>query len=77
MAKLYDFQWQINVPDHLRNGAYFDRWDEDTCSVEAQCLYQVDEQSFFIRWKSEARDGQVLELSQVSDVRKGIANKVK
>ncbi|XP_070577889.1 1-phosphatidylinositol 4,5-bisphosphate phosphodiesterase beta-4-like isoform X4 [Ptychodera flava] len=75
MAKLYDFQWQIEVPEHLQKGANFDRWDEDSCSVEAQCLYQVDDYGFFIRWKSDGRDGQVLELSQVSDVRKGIAQK--
>ena len=28
MAKLYDFQWQITVPDGLLNGATFDRYDE-------------------------------------------------
>ncbi len=28
MAKLYDFQWQIAVPETLLQGASFDRWEE-------------------------------------------------
>jgi hypothetical protein len=28
MAKQFEFQWQIPVPEYLQNGAIFDRWDE-------------------------------------------------
>jgi len=28
MAKAFDFQWQISVPDCLLQGARFDRWEE-------------------------------------------------
>jgi len=28
MAKVYDFQWQVTVPDMLLNGDIFDRWQE-------------------------------------------------
>ena len=28
MAKSYDFQWQVSIPDPLREGATFDRYDE-------------------------------------------------
>jgi len=28
MAKPFDFQWQISVPDSLLQGARFDRWEE-------------------------------------------------
>ena len=28
MAKLFDFHWQITVPDCLLQGARFDRWEE-------------------------------------------------
>ncbi len=76
MAKLYDFQRQITVPDGLLNGASFDRYDEDSGNVEPNCLFRVDEYAFFIIWKSEGREGQVLDLSQINDVRKGIAPKV-
>ncbi|XP_071832263.1 1-phosphatidylinositol 4,5-bisphosphate phosphodiesterase beta-4-like isoform X3 [Apostichopus japonicus] len=75
MAKQYDFDWQRPVPDALKNGAMFDRYDEDTATLEQGCLFKVDEYGFFIYWKSEGKDGQVLEISQVNDVRKGIVTK--
>jgi len=75
MAKLYDFQWQKEVPDSLLQGSYFDRWEEETGVFEAQCLVKVDEFAFFIYWKGDNREGQVIELSQVSDVRTGISPK--
>ena len=28
MAKLFDFQWQISVPESLLQGGRFDRWEE-------------------------------------------------
>ena len=28
MAKLYDFQWQLSIPEDLRQGCLFDRWEE-------------------------------------------------
>jgi hypothetical protein len=28
MAKPFDFQWQIPVPESLLQGTYFDRWEE-------------------------------------------------
>uniref|UniRef100_A0A1I8FLU0 PH_14 domain-containing protein n=1 Tax=Macrostomum lignano TaxID=282301 RepID=A0A1I8FLU0_9PLAT len=40
-------------------------------SLEQGCEVKVDEFGFFIYWKSENGEGQVLELSQVSDVRTG------
>ena len=37
MAKQFEFQWQIPVPEYLQNGAIFDRWDE----VSYQLLIRV------------------------------------
>ena len=28
MAKVYDFQWQIVIPEDLQQGCMFDRWEE-------------------------------------------------
>lgn len=28
MAKAFDFQWRIPVPERLQKGDIFDRWDE-------------------------------------------------
>lgn len=76
MAKQFEFQWQIPVPEYLQNGAIFDRWDEESGTLEPKCLVKVDENGFFIYWKSEGREGQVLEISQVNDIRLGLAPKI-
>lgn len=71
MAKLFDFQWQIPVPANLLEGSCFDRWEEETGLCEQNCLVRADEFGFFIYWKSEGREGQVIDCSQVSDIREG------
>ncbi|KAL3872744.1 hypothetical protein ACJMK2_035948, partial [Sinanodonta woodiana] len=76
MAKTYDFQWRILVPELLQKGAIFDRWDEECSLLEPNCLVRVDEYGFFIYWKSDGKEGQVLEISQVNDIRLGLPPKI-
>jgi len=71
MSKAYNFDWHIEVSPRLLKGDYFDRWDEENGTLEQNCLFRIDSYGFFIYWQSEGRDGQVLELSQVSDIRPG------
>ncbi|KAF8792324.1 1-phosphatidylinositol 4 like protein [Argiope bruennichi] len=73
MTKLYEFNWQRPVPPALLKGCFFDRWEEEKeqAAYEPNALFKVDEYGFFIYWKSEGRDGQALELSQVNDIRAG------
>lgn len=73
MTKKFEFNWQIPVPDELTQGAVFDRWTEekDNTDLELNCTFKVDEYGFFIYWKSEGREGDVIELCQVSDIRAG------
>ncbi|KYM81957.1 1-phosphatidylinositol-4,5-bisphosphate phosphodiesterase [Atta colombica] len=73
MTKKFEFNWRIEVPELLRNGSVFDRWfeDKETTEYEPNCLFKVDEYSFFIYWKSDGKDGDVIELAQVSDIRYG------
>ncbi|XP_041981500.1 1-phosphatidylinositol 4,5-bisphosphate phosphodiesterase isoform X1 [Aricia agestis] len=73
MTKKFEFNWQIPTPEPLLQGATFDRWTEekDNTELEMNCLFKVDEYGFFIYWKSEGKDGDVIELCQVSDVRSG------
>lgn len=73
MTKLYEFNWQRPVPPTLLKGCIFDRWEEEKeqAAYEPNALFKVDEYGFFIYWKSEGRDGQALELSQVNDIRAG------
>ncbi|XP_028050806.1 1-phosphatidylinositol 4,5-bisphosphate phosphodiesterase isoform X4 [Monomorium pharaonis] len=73
MTKRFEFNWQIEVPEALRTGCVFDRWTEekDNTEIELNCMFKVDEYGFFIYWQSEGKDGDVIELCQVSDIRAG------
>uniref|UniRef100_A0A1Q3FK53 1-phosphatidylinositol 4,5-bisphosphate phosphodiesterase n=1 Tax=Culex tarsalis TaxID=7177 RepID=A0A1Q3FK53_CULTA len=73
MTKRFEFNWQIPVPEALQNGCVFDRWTEekDNNELEPDCLFKVDEYGFFVYWKSSGREGDVIELCQVSDIRAG------
>lgn len=73
MTKKFEFNWQISVPEPLLTGCVFDRWTEekDSSDVEQNCMFKVDEYGFFIYWKGDQRDGDAIELCQVSDVRAG------
>lgn len=83
MAKSFGFQWQRPVPDTLLQGSRFDRWEEISQNglrteigvYEPGCFVKVDAYGFFIYWKSDGKEGQVIECSQVSDVRVGSAPK--
>jgi len=50
-----------------------DKWveEKDSADLEHDVLFKVDEFGFFIFWKSEGREGDVKELSQVNDIRLG------
>ncbi|KAK7863055.1 hypothetical protein R5R35_006478 [Gryllus longicercus] len=73
MTKKFEFNWQVPVPEPLLKGCVFDRWseDKDSFQLEPKCLFRVDEYGFFVYWKSEGNDGDVIELCQVSDIRAG------
>lgn len=67
MTKHVDFQWKVPVPPELLKGAVFDRWTEDgSIDTEPECMFKVDECGFYIYWKSEGHEGDVLDLSQVN-----------
>ena len=68
MTKHVDFQWKVPVPKELLQGAVFDRWSEEDNDLELEAEFRVDECGFYIHWKSEGRDGDVLDLSQVSNL---------
>ncbi|KAL8559637.1 1-phosphatidylinositol 4,5-bisphosphate phosphodiesterase beta-4 [Nucella lapillus] len=76
MTKQFEFNWRIPVPEPLQAGEIFDCWDEECGIFEPNCLVKVDEYGFFIYWKSEGREGQVLECSQVNDIRLGMVLKI-
>lgn len=69
MAKPYEFNWQKEVPSFLQEGAVFDRYEEESFLFEPNCLFKVDEFGFFLTWKSEGKEGQVLECSLINSIR--------
>uniref|UniRef100_A0A6Q2Y1K1 1-phosphatidylinositol 4,5-bisphosphate phosphodiesterase n=1 Tax=Esox lucius TaxID=8010 RepID=A0A6Q2Y1K1_ESOLU len=75
MTKSYEFNWQKHLPAFMQEGASFDRFDEDPFLFEPNCLVKVDEFGFFITWKSEGKEGQVLECSLINSIRVGAVPK--
>ncbi|XP_028380762.1 1-phosphatidylinositol 4,5-bisphosphate phosphodiesterase beta-4 isoform X2 [Phyllostomus discolor] len=75
MAKPYEFNWQKEVPYFLQEGAIFDRYEEESFLFEPNCLFKVDEFGFFLTWKSEGKEGQVLECSLINSIRLGATPK--
>ncbi|XP_077094408.1 1-phosphatidylinositol 4,5-bisphosphate phosphodiesterase beta-4 isoform X2 [Siphateles boraxobius] len=69
MAKPYEFNWQRSVPHFMQEGAYFDRFDEDPFVFESNCFFKADAFGFFLTWKSEGKEGQVLEFSLINSIR--------
>lgn len=57
MTKKFEFDWHIPVPEPLLQGCVFDRWTEekDSSEFEPGCMFKVDENGFFIYWKSEGK----------------------
>ncbi|XP_035672368.1 1-phosphatidylinositol 4,5-bisphosphate phosphodiesterase beta-4-like isoform X1 [Branchiostoma floridae] len=71
LQKQYQFSWRPKIPQALLDGAVFHTWDEESSSVEFNCTFKTDEYGFFLYWKAEGKEGQVLEISTVNDVRPG------
>ncbi|TRY92504.1 hypothetical protein DNTS_028203, partial [Danionella cerebrum] len=75
MSKPYEFHWQRPVPCFMQDGAYFDRFDEDPLLFESNCFFKVDQFGFFLSWKSDGKEGQVLEFSLINSIRDATAPK--
>ncbi|XP_034556094.1 1-phosphatidylinositol 4,5-bisphosphate phosphodiesterase beta-4-like [Notolabrus celidotus] len=75
MTKSYEFNWQKHLPEFMQEGASFDRFDEDPYIFEPNSKMMVDEYGFFITWKSEGKEGQVLECSLINSIRVGAVPK--
>ncbi|KAK9531793.1 hypothetical protein VZT92_011198 [Zoarces viviparus] len=75
MTKSYEFNWRKHLPEFMQDGASFDRFDEDPYVFEPNCRMTVDEYGFFVCWKSEGKEGQVLECSLINSIRVGAVPK--
>ncbi|WKY09940.1 hypothetical protein Q1695_002358 [Nippostrongylus brasiliensis] len=69
MAKEFQFNWRPNVPSLLQHGSVFDRYDDESTSLEVNAHVRIDEYGFFLYWLIEARDAVVLDMGQVWEAR--------
>lgn len=57
MTKYFELDWKRPVSQLLLDGAQCDRWTEEkeTVDYEPDCKFFVDDDGFFISWKSDSR----------------------
>ena len=61
----------ITVPEELQQGVNVINWSDTPASFDL-CKLQVDEYGFFLGWNKKGKGGQVLDFSNVTDIRLGI-----
>ena len=61
----------ITVPEDLQQGVNVFNWSDTPASFDL-CKLQVDEYGFFLGWNKKGKGGQVLDFSNVTDIRLGI-----
>lgn len=66
-----DFDEHLNVPDFLQKGSYF-QLCQDTFTSGLQslqrCLIRVDQHGFYLNWKSQDQESQLLDCSQIREI---------
>lgn len=57
MTKYFELDWKIPVPKELQDGAVGARWieDKENFEYEAGCTFKVDDNGFFLAWKSDGK----------------------
>uniref|UniRef100_A0A158R5J0 1-phosphatidylinositol 4,5-bisphosphate phosphodiesterase n=1 Tax=Syphacia muris TaxID=451379 RepID=A0A158R5J0_9BILA len=68
----FKFDWKPEVHPALLHGAVFDRYDDDSTCLDVNAFVQIDENGFFLYWKSEeGKEPCILDLVQVWEARRG------
>lgn len=62
--------WDVKVPDLLQNGTLLTRWEEEPSSAQT-LSFSVDKFGFYLAWREEDKEGCVMDLCHVSEVRPG------
>ncbi len=80
MTKYFELDWKIPVPKELQEGAEANRWveEKENFDHEPGCKFKVDEDGFFVSWKSEGKVRKTVKcgLTLIPDfmfIRKGTA----
>uniref|UniRef100_A0A914DIC6 Phosphoinositide phospholipase C n=1 Tax=Acrobeloides nanus TaxID=290746 RepID=A0A914DIC6_9BILA len=69
MAKEYQFNWRPQIPEILLKGDVFDRYDDETATLDVGCPVRFEEYGFYIVWEPKGKDAGVLDLLQVWEAR--------
>ena len=62
----------ISVPEELQRGIKVINWSDTPPSFDL-CNLQIDEYGFFLGWHKTGKGGQVLDFSNVTEIRLGIS----
>uniref|UniRef100_A0AAY4D5N4 1-phosphatidylinositol 4,5-bisphosphate phosphodiesterase n=1 Tax=Denticeps clupeoides TaxID=299321 RepID=A0AAY4D5N4_9TELE len=60
----------VAVPESLKKGSKFMKWDDDSTSVTPVTL-RVDPQGYFLYWTDQNKETDVLDISTIKDTRNG------
>ncbi|KAI6189843.1 Phosphoinositide phospholipase C [Aphelenchoides bicaudatus] len=69
MAKEYQFNWRPKIPDQLIQGDVFDRYDDESCTLDLSCSVRFEDMGFYIVFEPKGKDALVLDLVTVWEVR--------
>ena len=71
MSSMRQNDSHIKVPEDLQLGINVVNWTETPASADI-CHVRLDEDGFFLGWKKKGKCGQVIDFSNVTDIRIGV-----
>ncbi len=61
-----DYQFKSNrIPELLLAGDTFDRYDDETNTLDLSCVCRIEEYGFYLVWEPKGKDAGLLDLTQV------------
>ncbi|KAI1895915.1 hypothetical protein AGOR_G00111690 [Albula goreensis] len=64
----------VSVPESLKKGSRFMRWDDDSSAVTPVTL-RVDPQGYFLYWTDQNKETELLDITYIKDARTGKCTK--
>ena len=57
------------IPEFLLSGDTFDRYDDESCTLDIGCSVRFEESGFYIVWEPKGKDAGLLDISQIWEAR--------
>ncbi|KAL3069427.1 hypothetical protein niasHS_018152 [Heterodera schachtii] len=67
--ELWTLRNKVNIPETLLRGDVFDRYDDETNTLDPGCLVRLDEYGFYLVWEPKGKDAGILDMNQVWEAR--------